>query len=176
MLIAQQTDITLSKWIKETDRDPELNLMEQAILDKNTHQIPAAYKLYKNELTVSVGLLFVDGRIVVPKTLREWVLQVAHGDHASLHKMVDLMEHVFWPGKRRNLEKKAADCLVCFQAGENLKTWLPKSEKNKLPASVKVNDEIQLDFLGPLTTDNGRKRYVLVAVAVIIAANGYGPE
>ncbi len=122
------------------------------------------YKLYENELTVSVGLLFVDGKIVVPKTLREWVLQVAHGDHASLHKMVDLTEHVFWPGKRRDLEKKAADCLVCFQAGKNLKTWLPKTEKNKLPASVNVNDEIQLDFLGPLTTDNGKKRYVLVAV------------
>ncbi len=122
MLIAEQTDISLTKWIEETDRDPELNFMKQAILDKNAHQIPAAYKLYENELTVSVGLLFVDGKIVVPKTLREWVMQVAHGDHASLHKMVDITEHVFWPGMKRDREKKTADCLVCFQAGMNLKT------------------------------------------------------
>ncbi len=164
MLIAEQTDITLSKWMEETDRDPELNLTRQAILDKNSHQIPAAYKLYENELTVSVGLLFVDGKIVVPKTLREWVMQVAHGDHASLHKMVEITEHVFWPSKWRDLEKKAADCLVCFRAGKNLKTWLLKSEKKKLPASENVKDEIQLDFIGPLSTEQGKKRYVLVAV------------
>ena len=47
MLIAEQTDITLSKWIEETDLDPELNLMKQAILDKNIHRTPAAYKLYE---------------------------------------------------------------------------------------------------------------------------------
>ncbi len=77
--------------------------------------------------------MLVDGKIVVPKTLTEWLMQVAHGDYASLHKMTELTELVFWPGKRADLQKKASDCIVCFQSGKNLKTWLPKTEKNKLP-------------------------------------------
>ena len=43
MLIGEQTGISLRTFIEETDRDPELNLLKQAILDNNRKQIPAAY-------------------------------------------------------------------------------------------------------------------------------------
>ncbi len=78
--------------------------MKQAIIDKNKHQIPAAYKLCESEFTACMGLVFIDGKIVVAKTLREWLLQVAHGDHANLHKMVDLTEQVFSPSKKKDLD------------------------------------------------------------------------
>ena len=42
MLIGEQTDISLRTFIEETDRDPELNLLKQAILDNNRKQIPTA--------------------------------------------------------------------------------------------------------------------------------------
>ncbi len=51
MLIAKRTDISLQKLIEETDKDPELNLMKQALIDKNNHQILAAYKLASCLLT-----------------------------------------------------------------------------------------------------------------------------
>ena len=44
------------------------------------------------------------------------------------------------------------------------KTWLPKTEKNELLAPETLNEEIQLDFLGPLNIEKLKKRYVLVAV------------
>ena len=71
LLIAEQTDISLKKWIEEMDRDPELNLLKGALIDGDQHQIPPAFKLNENELSVSSGLILVDGNIVVPKTLRE---------------------------------------------------------------------------------------------------------
>ena len=164
LLIAEQTDINLKKWIEETDRDPELNLLRQALLDKNTKQKPASFKLYQNELRVSMGLIFVEDKIVVPRTLREWVMQVAHGDHASLHKMVALTDQVYWPGKRHDLEKKPKDCLVCFQAGKILNSKLPKTEKNILPPTKAVSEEIQFDFLGPIINEKGHKKFILVVV------------
>ncbi len=66
LFIAEQTGINLKKWIEETDRDPELNLLRQALLDKNTKQIPASFKLYQNELRVNMRLIFVEDKIVVP--------------------------------------------------------------------------------------------------------------
>ena len=68
MTIAVQTDISQQKWIEGTDKDLELELMKQALIDHNNHQIPAAYELYKNEITISLGLIFVDGKIMVPTT------------------------------------------------------------------------------------------------------------
>ncbi len=34
--IAEQTDIHAKKWIQETDRDPELNLLKQAFIDRSS--------------------------------------------------------------------------------------------------------------------------------------------
>ncbi len=150
--------------MEETDRDPELNLLKQVIIDKNPKQILSSYKLFENELRVSMGIIFIDDKIVVPRSLREWVLQVDNGDHASLHKMVSITEQVYWPGKRQDLEKKAQDCIVCFQAGKNLITNIPKTEKNSLPPTKTVNEEIQFDFLGPINNEKGHKRFILVAI------------
>ena len=91
-------------------------------------------------------------------------MQVDHSDHASLHKMVAITDHVYWPGKRHDLEKNAKDCLVCFQAGKNLNSKLPKTEKNTLPPTKAVSDEIQFDFLGPIINEKGHKKFILVAV------------
>ncbi len=62
LLIAEQTVISLKKWIEDTDKDPELNLLKQAIIDNDKHQIPAAFNLYENDLSVSAGLILVDGK------------------------------------------------------------------------------------------------------------------
>ncbi len=105
MLKGEQTDISLRIFIEETDRDPELHLLKQAILDNNRKQNPAAYRLYENDFKFSTGLLMIGDLILVPKTLREWIKQVAHGDHASAHKMMEIPEMVHWPAKKADLEK-----------------------------------------------------------------------
>ena len=64
MLVAEQADISLKYFIQETDRNPELNLLKQAVIDKNYRHIPAAYKLYENDLKVSLGLIHIGDKIV----------------------------------------------------------------------------------------------------------------
>ncbi len=164
LYLADRTDISLRKWIDETDKDPELNLLRQALLDGKTHQIPPANKLFQNELRVSCGLIFVGDKLVIPRSMREWITQVAHGDHASATKMAEITEKICWPNKTRDLEKKAQDCVTCFRAGKNLHPSLPTTHKNPLPRPKSPNELIQLDFLGPLIDEKGKKKYVLVAV------------
>ena len=87
------------------------------------------YKLFKDEMSVDMGLTFANNKLAVPNTLREWVLQVAQGDHLSADKMAELTDMVHWPGKVRDLKEKAMSCLICLQAGKNLVIMLPHTKK-----------------------------------------------
>ena len=71
LALTEKTDITVEKWVKETNDDPELNILRQAIIDGKEANIPLNYKLFKDELTVELGLVFVANKLAVPKTLRE---------------------------------------------------------------------------------------------------------
>ncbi len=56
---------------------------------------------------MEMGLVFVSSKLAVPKSLREWVMQVAHGDHLGADKMEHLPESVYWPEKANDLSEKA---------------------------------------------------------------------
>ncbi len=56
LAIAEKTDITLSKWVTETNKDPELTIMRQAIMDEKPREFPPNYKFYEGELRVDMGL------------------------------------------------------------------------------------------------------------------------
>ncbi len=127
--VTEQTDITAAKWLKETNSDPELSILRPAIIDGKEKEVPLNYKLLKDEISIDMGLVFVSGKLAVPKSLKEWVIQAAHGDHLAPQKMEKLTELVYWPGKSKDLKEKARSCLTCVQAGKNLHTMLPTTEK-----------------------------------------------
>ncbi len=41
-----------------------------------------------------MGLVLVADKLAVPRTLKEWVVQVSHGDHLGVKKMEELTELV----------------------------------------------------------------------------------
>ncbi len=130
-------------------------------------QFPPAYKFFQNELRVSCGLVFIGDKLVIPKNMREWVIQVAHGDHASTAKMAEITENVYWPNKARDLERRAHGCDVCFRAGKNLISKLPSTRKKplgRLPRPKCPNEQIQADFLDPFLDERGKTKHVIVAV------------
>ena len=48
-------------------------------------------------------------------------------------------------------------------AGNSIKPNIPSTEKKQLPPLSKSNDEIQLDFIGPITEKN-RRFYILLSM------------
>ncbi len=162
--ITKKSDISLAKLVEETNKDKELSLIRQAIIDGEMDHIPTHYRQKKNYLSVEFGLVFLDEMVVIPDRMQEWILQVAHGDHESSDKMREICHRVYWETKNEDISAKANNCLTCFRSGKNLKNILPKTEKDVLPKCKTVGEQIQIDFAGPFTNEKGKKRYIALAI------------
>ena len=53
---------------------------------------------------------------------------------------------------RADIEKKAKTCSACINAGKNLKTQLPNTEKSKIEPPKNPAEDIQIDFTGNLNS------------------------
>ncbi len=162
--LTEKSDINLTKLVMETDKDTELRNIRQAIVDKRYDLLPVEFRKKKDWLSTELGVVFMDSKIVIPVTLKEWVLQVIHGDHEGVPKMRLLAERVWWATKDKDIKEKAKNCITCFRSGKSLKTVLPESETNKLQEFSEIGEEIQFDFVGPLYNETGQKRYIVVAI------------
>ena len=64
--------------------------------------------------------------------------------------------HFWWPKMMEAIQKKCETCIACKMSGKSFKPKLPQTEKNSLPRLSNPNEEIQLDFIGPITENNQR--------------------
>ena len=64
----------------------------------------------------------------------------------------------------REKQEKAETCPSCRAAGKNIITQIPSTEKNNLEILTEPNQEIQLDFAGPIKSNTRGDVYILVAV------------
>ena len=58
----------------------------------------------------------------------------------------------------------AQNCKQCTEQGKNLKPILSKKFSFQKEPVVKPNEEVQLDFAGPLPDELNRDAYILVAI------------
>ncbi len=162
--IAAKTDIQYKKWLKEQNEDAEICLARQSVLASDKHALPPWLRKSFDDLNVKMGLLFCK-QLLVPASLKEWVLQVLHGDHAGQTKMLELAKNLTWKSKKEDIEEKASNCLICFKAGKNLKPVIANNKVNRdIPKPDKPGLELQIDFAGPFIDEAGHKRFVLLAV------------
>ena len=59
------------------------------------------------------------------------------------------------------IQKKCESCNPCKISGKSIKPDIPSTETNHLPRLENANEEIQLDFIGPITVDNRRFHILL---------------
>ena len=69
--------------------------------------------------------------------------------------------HFWWPVMTEAIQKKCESCITCKMSGKNKKPDKPSTETNHLPRLENPNEEIQLDFIGPITVDNCRFHILL---------------
>ena len=110
---------------------------------------PSPYKLLRDEITV-VGRLVMRGmRIVVPLSLRERVLELAHEGHQGIVKTKDrLRSKVWWPNMNAMVERHCKKCLGC-QAVTPV-TTTPFVKTTTMP--TKPWRDLAADLMGPLPT------------------------
>ena len=62
------------------------------------------------------------------------------------------------------IQEKAESCPSCRAAGKNIISQIPSTEKNHLEILTEPNQEIQLDFTGPIKSKTRGDVYILVNI------------
>ena len=147
----------------ETTNDEKLLKTLVCLERRNFEQIPEEYKQYKNNLSTRFGVVFYDDKIVIPKPLRQTVIMLLHKGHPAINKMSHAARPFWWPKLTKDIQTKCNECIPCKMSGKSIKPQLPMTEINYLPPAEKPNQEIQLDFIGPIRFKH-RRFYILISI------------
>ena len=119
---------------------------------------------YWRDLSVKHGCVCLDERIAIPKTIKDAVLEDIHSTHPGSFAMLSLAQNIWWPYIHRDILAKASECKACTDVGKNLKSVIPHRKWAPLPKCSEPNDEIQLDFGGPILNEKGIEQYFITSI------------
>ena len=123
------------------------------------------YKIHRDLSVTTSDCLLYDNKLVIPTKLRPMVLQTIHSKHPGQAGMLALAKLVWYPHIHSEIVAQAQSCKHCIEKGKNLKPIITKNNLGILPNLVEPNEEIQLDFVGPIPyKDNTKNNYILVSV------------
>ena len=150
-----------------TDEDASLCLMKRAIINRDYEgfcRIDSYIKSFWHCAAVVDGCIIVDNRIAIPMCLRQPLLSQLHRSHAVQLAMVDAAQYIWWPRMHRDIVQHCKDCPQCTKFGKNLKANASFNSSKPLPLLSGPNEELQLDYAGPLLDSFGNSMYTLVAI------------
>lgn len=142
---------------EESVNDPEMEKIKLALEDGDWNEISMDYKVIEQELCWVDGVLLRGYKIVIPKSLRQRVLELAHESHQGIVAMKGrLRSKVWWPGIDKDVETFVKKCKECLLIS------LPNKPEPLNPTKFPTNawEAIALDFKGPLPSGE----YLLVVV------------
>ena len=133
--------------------------LERKALD----QIPDKYKVHKRHLSTRLGVVFSDDNITIPQALRRTIITLLNRGHPATNKMSAAAKQFWWPKVTKEIQNKCNDCIPCKMAGKSIKPQIPMSEINYLPPADKPNQEVPLDFIGPIRCKQ-RRFFIVISI------------
>ena len=74
------------------------------------------YWQYRNDLSITDGVILFKGRTVIPRTLRAETLAALHAAHQGVSAMsARAQDSIFWPGLSVDIQKKRDSCSSCIR-------------------------------------------------------------
>ena len=119
---------------------------------------------YWRDIHVRSGCLCVDERVAMPHSIQDAVLEGLHLTHPGSWGMITFGHYAFWPYMHREILNKAAECKPCTDIGKNLKPIVPALKWKPLLYSSEPNEEIQIDFGGPITNEKDHYIHFLACI------------
>ena len=150
-----------------TDEDPSLCLMKRAFINRDYEgfcRIDPYIKSFWHCAAVVDGCVIVENRIAIPMCLRKPLLSRLHRSHAGELAMVDAAQYIWWPRMHRDIVQLCKDCPQCTKFGKILKANASFNSTKPLPLLSGPNEELQLDYAGPLLDSYCNSIYILVAI------------
>ena len=94
--------------------------------------------------------------------LTRWLDRLAHKCHPALKKMTYTAKPFWWPKLNKDIRTKCNECIPCKMSGKSRKSQIPMAEIIYLPPVEKPNEEIQLDFIGPIRFKH--RRFYIISI------------
>ena len=118
-----------------TEDDERLNTIVKALQNKvkSINANSRYLNKFSKDLHESDGLLDMDGRLVIPFTLRNAVLETLHESHPDQFGMKYLAQYNWWPHINRQIYFHGINCTQCTQTGKNIKCIIPNTQTSELP-------------------------------------------
>ena len=108
-----------------TAQDPVLLTLKTAVITgwpELRDQVPIPireYWCYQDEISVHIGVLFKNHRVIIPKLMQEEVLSRINSSHLGIESCLrKAKDVVFWPGMSSQIKETVSKCQICadFQA------------------------------------------------------------
>ena len=143
----------------EIQKDKQMLALMHAILTNDWSDIIVSkYKRFKDELSVYNGLILRGERLIVPISLQDTVLNIAHKAHQGIVKIKQFIRsHVWFPDIDKRVEDMIKSCIPCQVSHSSPENREP-IQSTQLPD--KPWSHIAIDFSGPYPTGE----YALVVV------------
>ena len=147
---AVPASLSISEIANETAADKVLSTVMTSIIKNNWTNEPETkpYRLVRDQLSVSDGILLKNDQIVIPSALQKKVLDIAHQGHQGIVRTkLYLRDHVWWPKINQDTEDLIKKCHSC-------QIVIPKHHKaeplNPTPLPEEPWQQLGIDLKGPL--------------------------
>ena len=117
---------------------------------------------FSKDLHKTDGLLYMDGKLVIPFTLQNAVSKTLHKPHPGQFGMKYLAQHIWWPHINRQIYFHGINCTQCTQTGKKIKGIIPTTQTSEFPALSEPNEEINFDFVGSLDNTWGKNKRLYI--------------
>ena len=149
-----------------TEDDPMLNPIVKALQNK-VEKINANspyFKHFTRDLHESDGLSYTDGKLVISFTLKNAMMKTLDETYPGQFGMKYLAQYIWWSHINSQIYFHGINCSECTSAGKSLKTVIPNAQTKILPPLLEPNEELNLDFAGPLDSYWGSNKYILLCI------------
>ena len=125
---------TIPEFRQETSKDSELSMLLRFVREgfpNDKRYLSSEMKQYaqlNGDIYELEGILFFDGRLIVPLSMRSSMLSLVHEGHFGIDKTKHLArKSIYWPGMNTEIEKLVSKCAVCnkFKRAQQKEPLMP---------------------------------------------------
>ena len=150
-----------------TAKDAILKEIRDCVLTENEDrckQISPYIHIFRKDLHVKSGCVYIDDRKAIPNSIKDAYVEAIHATPPGSWGMTDMATHAWWPYMHRDIITKTAKCNIYVKIGKNLKSFIPASKWAPLKLCKVPNEEIQVDFGGPIYNEKNQEVYFLACI------------
>lgn len=146
--IQETAAMDIAEVVEASAKDEELQAVKRAVMDDNwASELVKPYAAFRHELSFVNGLIMRGSKLVIPSSLRNRMLVLAHEGHPGQTIMKRrLRDRCWWPKMDQEAAKTCDSCEGCrlVQVSDPPEPM----QRRSLPDKPWV--DIAIDFLGPL--------------------------